>query len=171
MVTIAATQPARPDHAAVREAVAHGEFVVEEDYARDVVAGALGMSAMVLPGISGAYMLLILNRYEPILAAIALAKAYAGSMGRAGDAGAFLSVIVPTGVGALLSLVCLSNMLKWLLRHHEKTTVGVLLGILLGSVVGIWPFSAASTTTDVLVGAALAAAGFAATLLLSRVGA
>ena len=168
MVLIAATNEERPDSAAVREAVARNEFVVEAAYLRDVLAGALGMSAMVLPGISGAYMVLILHRYETILASISLAKNYVLSGGD-GDPAVFLAVIIPTAVGAIISLVLLSNVLKWLLHHHEKLTLGVLLGILFGSVVGIWPFGQTSTAADYGLGIVLTAAGFVATTLLARI--
>lgn len=169
MMVIAMTSAERPDSNAVKEALARGEFVVEANYSRDLLAGALGMSAMVLPGISGAYMLLILHRYETILASISLAKRYALSGGE-GDAGVFLAVIVPTGIGAIMSLVLLSNILKWLLHHHQQPTLGFLLGILFGSVVGIWPFDSDATTGDYALGLALAGAGFVGTSLLARIG-
>lgn len=171
MVAIAATHNEPPDRAAIKEAVAAGRFVIEANYSRDVVAGSLGMSAMVLPGISGAYMLLILGRYETILAAVSLAKGYLLSAGREGDAATFLRVVIPTGIGAVVTLVLLSNLLKWLLRKHEQPTVSVLLGILLGSVVGIWPFDQTSGAGDFALGAVLAVTGFLATLLLSRISA
>ena len=76
-----------------------------------------------LPGVSGAYMLLILQRYETILASISLAKNYVLSGGD-GDPAVFLAVIIPTALGAIISLVLLSNVLKWLLHHYEKLTLG-----------------------------------------------
>jgi putative membrane protein len=169
MVTIAVTKDEPPDKSAIRAAVSAGEFVIEPGYTRDVAAGALGMSAMVLPGISGAYMLLVLDRYEPILASVSTAKSYALSLGGRGDPAVFLKVLVPAGIGAVVSLVCLSNLLKWALRRYEKTTLGVLLGVLLGSVVGIWPFDAASQGGDYALGGALALGGFMCTTLLSRI--
>ena len=81
-----------------------------------------------------------------------------------------LHVLVPTAVGAILSIVLLSNILKWLLHHYRDATLGVLLGILLGSVVGIWPFDRASLVGDYVMGASLAAGGLVATMLLSRIG-
>lgn len=169
MVLVAMTGTDRPDSEAVKQAVAGGTFVVAPDYVRDVLAGALGMSAMVLPGVSGAYMLLILQRYETILAAISLAKHYVMSGGE-GDPGTFLSVIIPTAIGALASLVLFSNLLKWLLHRREKPTLGFLLGILVGSVVGIWPFDGASTVADYGTGLGLAGVGFAVTMALARIG-
>jgi len=170
MLLIVATREAPPDEDAVKEAAAMGRFVIETAYAQDFVAGVLGMSAMVLPGISGAYMLLILGRYETILASIAAAKTYAISFGREGD-GAFLHVLIPVAIGSVLSLVLFSNVLKWLLSRHRQPAVGALLGILFGSVAGIWPFDAATDAVGYLLGIVLAAAGFVVTILLSRIGA
>ena len=53
---------------------------------------------------------------------------------------------------------------------YRDATLGVLLGILLGSVVGIWPFDRASHVGDYVIGASLAAGGLVATMLLSRIG-
>lgn len=168
MILIAVTREAPPNRAAIREAVAAGTFVVEPAYARDFCSGILGMSAMILPGISGAYMLLITNRYESILAAIALFKQYAFSWGNEGDPVIFLRVILPAWLGAMTSLILFSNFIKWLLHRHERFSIGLLLGILLGSVIGIWPFDATSTAGDVFIGLTVAAAGFALTTALSR---
>ena len=78
---------------------------------------------------------------------------------------------MPAAVGALLSLVLLSNLLKWMLGRYEKATLGLLLGILLGSVIGIWPFDATSHAGDYFVSAVLAMIGFVFTALLSRLSA
>lgn len=171
MITLAATRTPSPQEARFKEAVLSGEFVIEPHYGRDVAAGALGMSAMILPGISGAYLLLILGRYEVILASIDAAKETAASWGRTGGGAAFLHVLIPVGLGAGLGLVLLSNFLKWMLHRHQKGTLGVLLGTLIGSVVGIWPFDATATAGDCVLGALLAAAGFATTMSLSRLNA
>jgi hypothetical protein len=44
------------------------------------------------------------------------------------------------GIGVLVGIVAVSNVLKILLRKYEKATLGVLLGLLVGAVVGLWPF-------------------------------
>ena len=169
MIVVAVTNEIPPARAAIREAVAAGEFVIEPDYPRDVAAGALGMSAMILPGISGAYMLLVLGRYEAILASISTFKEFLVSLGRSGDGLSVLHVLLPTGLGAVASLVFLSNLLKWMLQRHEKLTLGALLGILLGSVIGIWPFESTSGAGDYTLGLVLAAVGFGFTATLSRI--
>jgi len=92
-------------------------------------AGLAGASAMILPGISGA-----LGQYEVILATIDDMK------GGAIFEAATLKIVVPLGVGVLVGVAGVSNLVKWALREHEKFTLGVLLGFLAGAVPGIWPF-------------------------------
>ena len=110
-----------------------------------VLSGLAGASAMILPGISGGYLLLLLGQYEPILAAIDEVKE--GLIGPAGfDLARILAsmdVVIPVGVGVVLGVVGVSNLLRWLLDRYEKPTLGVLLGLLLGAVVGLYPFQAA----------------------------
>lgn len=118
--------------AAVAGARQLGDMRMPRNTAMDVAAGVIGATTMVLPGISGSYMLLILDQYDRVIGSIADLKD--GSW-------AALKIIIPVGIGAVIGVVGLSNLLKWLLHHHEKATLGFLLGMLLGSVIGLWPFS------------------------------
>ncbi len=106
----------------------------------DLVSGVVGSTTMVLPGISGSYMLLVMDQYDRVIGSVRdLKDAVQGQDGRALKAS--LRVVVPVGVGALLGIAILSNVLKILLRRFRRVTVGVLLGVLLGSVIGLWPFA------------------------------
>jgi len=107
-----------------------------------IASGLAGASAMILPGVSGGYLLLLLGQYETILGAIDQLK-----RGLLGDAGIdvallldALRVVIPVGIGVLIGIVGVSNAIKWLLDRHAKPTLGALLGLLLGAVVGLWPF-------------------------------
>lgn len=110
------------------------------------LAGLAASSAMILPGVSGGYLLLLLGLYEPILGTIDHLKR--GLLGdSASGAGPELAlvlnalwVLVPLGLGVVGGVVGVSNLLRWLLRRHEKVTLGALLGLLFGAVVGLWPF-------------------------------
>ena len=104
-------------------------------------SGLAGSSAMILPGVSGGYLLLLLGQYEVILGAIDTLKQ--GLLGGP-DVGLVLEsmrVVGPVGVGVVGGIVGVSNLLRWLLDRFEKPTLGVLLGLLFGAVVGLWPFS------------------------------
>lgn len=104
------------------------------------IAGVAGASAMILPGISGGYLLLVLGVYVPILGGIDDVKnaLKAGDIGAAMDPG--LSVVLPVGIGVVIGVLVVSNALKVLLEKFEKPTLGALLGFLVGAVVGLWPF-------------------------------
>ena len=104
------------------------------------IAGMAGASAMILPGVSGGYLLLVLGQYVPILSAIDSFKEAlrGGEMGEAVSIG--LKVGLPVGLGVLIGIVGVSNVLRVFLKRAPKATLGVLLGLLLGAVVGLWPF-------------------------------
>jgi len=105
-----------------------------------VVAGAAGAASMILPGISGGYLLLILGQYLPILGAIDRAVKALRSMDIAALVEPVVYVIVPVGVGLVLGIALMSNLLRYLLHAHRAVTLGLLLGLLGGVVIGLWPF-------------------------------
>ena len=104
------------------------------------LAGIAGASAMILPGVSGGYLLLVLGVYVPILAGVDAFKDGLKAKDTAAIMDVGLAVVLPVGLGVLVGVVGVSNLLRWLLKHYEKATLGVLLGLLVGAVVGLWPF-------------------------------
>ena len=109
-------------------------------YALLVVAGVSGGAAMILPGVSGAYLLLVLGQYRPIVDAVAQAVDVARA-GAWSTAGPVLEVLVPTAVGVVVGVVGVSNLVRLLLAARRRATLGFLLGLLLGAVIGLWPFT------------------------------
>lgn len=105
-----------------------------------LVGGALGASAMVLPGVSGGYLLLLLGQYVPILGAIDAFKTALIARDAATAIAPALHVLLPVAIGLLVGIVAVSNLLKFLFARFEKATLGVLLGFLVGAVFGLWPF-------------------------------
>ena len=89
------------------------------------LSGALAISAMLLPGVSGSFVLLILRKYAYVFDGI----------GRL-DPG----VIVPFGVGVVLGLMAFSRVLAWLLRKWRRVTLLAICGMLIGSLWMVWPF-------------------------------
>lgn len=111
-----------------------------------LLAGLAGASAMILPGVSGGYLLLLLGQYEPILGAVdQLKEGLLGGAAGGPDLGlvwASMGVVIPVGIGVVVGIVGVSNLLKWLLDRYKKPTLGALLGLLVGAVVGLYPFQA-----------------------------
>jgi putative membrane protein len=102
------------------------------------LAGLAGAGAMILPGVSGGYLLLVLGQYVPILSGIEAFKDALGLRDLAAAMDPAMGVLLPVGLGVVAGVVGVSNLLKWLLARYAKATLGVLLGLLVGAVVGLW---------------------------------
>ena len=89
------------------------------------IAGALATCAMMLPGISGSFVLLILNKYAYVFTAIGYFN---------------LPVLLPFAGGILAGLVVFSRLLSWILRRWYRAAVVFITGLLLASLTVIWPF-------------------------------
>ncbi len=128
---MAATFVVRPD----------GTSAVSEGAAYLFAGGVVAAAAMVLPGISGGYLLLLMGTYVPILDAIDGLKngVMAGDVAAAGRA---MWVLGPVGVGVVAGVAGVSHLVRWLLLRWERPTSGVLLGLILGAFLGLYPFQA-----------------------------
>lgn len=91
------------------------------------LSGAAAITAMILPGISGAFILLILGQYEYAIDAV-----------RDRD---FLAIL-PLAAGAVFGILAFVRVLSWLLRRHHQITIALLIGFMAGSLRKIWPFKA-----------------------------
>jgi putative membrane protein len=104
------------------------------------VAGVVGASAMILPGVSGGYLLLVLGVYVPVLSAIDALKQALKANALASAYEPILGVVLPVGVGVAVGILLISNLIKLVLERYEQPTLGVLMGLLVGAVLGLWPF-------------------------------
>lgn len=95
-------------------------------------SGSIAICAMILPGISGSYILLILRKYDFILSEI-------GKLGSSETVSSLITLI-PFGFGAVVGLALFSRVLYWLLKHYEAKTLALLIGFLIGSLYVIWPY-------------------------------
>jgi putative membrane protein len=107
---------------------------VEASYISFFVAGAIAICAMILPGISGSFILLLMGMYSPVLQAIKNVE---------------LSVIATFAAGCITGLLSFSHALNWMFSKHKKLTLALLGGFLLGSLNKVWPWKiAVESTTD-----------------------
>lgn len=88
-------------------------------------AGALAICAMILPGISGAFILVLLGAYKPVLEAVNSRDIF---------------TIAIVGLGAIVGLLSFSRILKWLFAKFKNITLAVLTGFIVGSLNKIWPW-------------------------------
>lgn len=89
------------------------------------MCGAIAICAMILPGISGSFILLILGAYAPVLAAIR---------------GIDVLRLLAFGGGVVFGLLSFSRALRWLLERYRRATLAVLTGFLVGSLNALWPW-------------------------------
>ena len=88
-------------------------------------AGAVAICAMILPGISGAFILVLLGAYKPVLDAV-----------HSRD----VSLIAVVGAGAVVGLLTFSKILKWLFSNFKNHMLAILSGFVFGSLNKIWPW-------------------------------
>ena len=88
-------------------------------------SGALAICAMVLPGISGSFILVLLGSYKTILDAVN-DKDY--------------KIIITVGLGVVFGILSFARLLKWMFEHYKNITLAVLTGFILGSLNKIWPW-------------------------------
>ena len=120
-------------------------------------AGMLAIVAMILPGISGSFLLLMIGMYEAVLAAL--------------NGREFL-LLGLFALGAVLGLAAFSTLLDRMLRHHHDTVMAALIGLMAGSLRVLWPWPDGSDTAavgwpgaDEWLGPVLLAAGGLAVVL------
>lgn len=86
---------------------------------------AIAICAMILPGVSGAFLLLVLGIYEVTLEALSALNV------------PYIAVFV---AGAVVGLGLFSKLLEWLLDHHHEWTMAALVGLMAGSLRALWPW-------------------------------
>ncbi|NNC82567.1 MAG: DUF368 domain-containing protein [Flavobacteriales bacterium] len=101
------------------------------------MSGAIAISAMILPGISGSFILLLLGSYATVLGAI-------GDL--FDDLVAHGKIIVVFAAGALIGLIGFSKILRYLFKSHYRITIAMLTGFMLGSLAKVWPWKETLST-------------------------
>lgn len=130
------------------------------------VGGAVAVSAMILPGISGSFILLVGGLYHPVLVAVHERR---------------LLAVAAVGAGAVVGLAVFSRLLDRLLARHHAPVLAALVGLMAGSLRVLWPWPAgpdgvgdtglrAPVPGEVLPATGLALAGLVAVLVIARLG-
>ena len=89
------------------------------------LSGAIAVCAMILPGISGSFILLLLGKYEFIMHAVTTLN---------------IPVLIVVAAGAVIGLLSFSHLLSWLLKRYYMQTISLLSGFMIGSLLKVWPW-------------------------------
>lgn len=131
------------------------------------LSGALAICAMILPGISGSFILVLLGSYQTVLDAVHERN---------------LSILFVVGLGAAFGLLSFSKLLRWLFSTHRNQTLTILVGFIAGSLPKVWPWKNELTQLNVYMpsfetasdqlnrGIGFAVLGFVLVVLLEYVG-
>lgn len=140
--------------------------------------GVVAICAMILPGLSGSFLILILGKYSYVIGAVRNPASVES-----------LAILLTFGTGCVVGLAAFSRVLRYCLHHLRPQTLAVLLGFMIGAMRKVWPWKRALVTTtmgekevvikavnilprsldgEVVLAVSLAVFGFAAVLLLER---
>ena len=124
------------------------------------VAGAIAICAMILPGVSGSFLLVAMGMYQPVLAAVT-SRDY--------------QVLAVFLLGCVVGLALFSQLLHWALSEHYDTVMALMIGLLVGSLRILWPWPDGGSSVElgapdeaVGVTIGLALLGFAVVLVVDR---
>ncbi|MGF1704886.1 DUF368 domain-containing protein [Enterovibrio baiacu] len=92
------------------------------------IAGSIAICAMILPGISGSFILLLLGMYAPVLDAV---KSFN------------LPILALFALGCVVGILSFSHVLSWLLNNYRSLTIAFLTGLLIGALGKVWPWKEA----------------------------
>jgi len=95
------------------------------------LSGAIAICAMILPGISGSFILVLLGKYQYILSAV--------------NQRDFVTLAI-FAVGAGLGIITFAQLLSWLFKRHHNLTIAMLTGLMLGSLRKVWPWKETLST-------------------------
>jgi putative membrane protein len=125
------------------------------------LAGALAICAMILPGISGSFILVMIGMYTEVLGAV-----------NDRDVGPLLA----TAAGCVVGLAVFSSVLSWLLDHYHDLVIAAMIGLMIGSLRVLWPWPNGTNTTrlgapegDVAWPIALAAIGLVVVIAVEQI--
>ena len=122
------------------------------------VCGAIAICTMILPGISGSFILVLLGKYEYIMKAVSDLN---------------IPVLLVFAIGCVIGIVAFSKFLHWLIGKYEKQTLLVLIGFTIGALVKVWPWAdkVACEAANVLNGQSVEALHIGGAVLWAVIGA
>jgi len=108
------------------------EMALDGNYLTMFIAGSIAVCAMILPGISGSYILVLLGLYSVFIDALANTQ---------------LDLLAVFAAGGVIGLMFFSRLLSWLLNNYSATVISTLCGFLIGSLSVMWPWKQVVTSS------------------------
>ena len=132
-------------------------------YVKMVIVAAVSAAAMIIPGVSGSFMLMLFGYFEPIINTVKDLKNMSLLTHN-------LSILIPFGIGVIVGILLISKVINYLLKHHEAKTFSAVLGFVIASIVTIvWGLVGTNINIiELLIGDVLAMLGCMLSLWIGR---
>ncbi|MEM7014094.1 MAG: DUF368 domain-containing protein [Verrucomicrobiota bacterium] len=103
------------------------------------LCGVVAICSMIIPGLSGSFVLLLMGNYELVM--------IDAINNLTSDPAAAIKILIPVGIGAVVGLIALSRVLSWLFKNYHDAAVSLIAGFILGSLAIIYPWKDAVVNT------------------------
>jgi len=104
-----------------------------------IICGIIAASSMILPGLSGSFVLILLGNYQLIM--ITAVKGLSSNLIDS------IKILIPVAIGAGIGLLGFSHLLSWIFEKYKNQTIAILSGFILGSLTILWPWKTEITKT------------------------
>ena len=109
------------------------------DYIYYVFSGAIAASAMIIPGVSGSFVLILMGVYWKVLGALSGLTTSLVNTGFTADMISKLSILGSLFIGVVIGILIFSKIMSWALKNHPAVTMYLILGLIIGSIYQIFP--------------------------------
>ena len=118
------------------------------------IVGMIAAGCMVIPGISGSFVLMLLGAYKPVISVI-------GDLTNFSNLGHNLSILIPFGIGVVVGIILIAKILEFLFNKYEVSTYYAILGFILASVItlAVTVIGVHASVIEIIVGIVLFAVG------------
>ena len=118
------------------------------------IIGMIAAGCMVIPGISGSFVLMLLGAYQPIISVI-------GDLTNFSNLGHNMTILIPFGIGVVAGIIVIAKILEYLFSKYEVSTYYAILGFIVASVIvlAVTVVGAHASIIELLIGAVLFAIG------------
>ncbi len=105
-----------------------------------IICGVVAVSSMIVPGLSGSFVLLLMGNYMLIIGSISSCTSALKEIKLTEEAMAAIKIMIPVGIGCVVGLVAFSHVLSWVFRKYHDIAVALMSGFVAGSLLIIWPW-------------------------------
>jgi len=137
-----------------------------------VFAGIINGATLVIPGLSGAFIMLIMGLYPLIISTVANIGSYLVDIRNTELLFEISVVLIPFGIGAVIGVLFMARLMEKLLRDYRKSVYAIILGLVVASIAALFQnpivYQSGTSTPGIILGTLLCALGFTIAFLLGK---